>query len=221
VQVGDMGVDGRIFPVSSSAAPRKQQPGELGLKERWYLCTESKVGGCLSLAVSTKRTFGPGFWFTEPFLSIKGWFLNTKGCVRSIKNWFLNTKNRVHSIKNRFLNTKNRVRSIKNRIFNTKKRVRSIKNRFLNTKKSFHSIKNWFLNTKKCVRSIKNRFLNTKKHVRSIKKCLRIILEMPFSLVFMGFSSGGLRFAPWPEKVFKKYEILFKPEKRLPNNSIT
>jgi site-specific DNA-methyltransferase (adenine-specific) len=36
VQVGDMGVDGRIFPVSSSAAPRKQQPGELGLKERWY-----------------------------------------------------------------------------------------------------------------------------------------------------------------------------------------
>jgi DNA modification methylase len=36
VQVGDMGVDGRIFPVSSSAAPRKQQAGELGLKERWY-----------------------------------------------------------------------------------------------------------------------------------------------------------------------------------------
>ena len=31
-----MGVDGRIFPVSSSAVPRKQQPGELGLKERWY-----------------------------------------------------------------------------------------------------------------------------------------------------------------------------------------
>jgi hypothetical protein len=27
---------GRIFPVSSSAAPRKQQEGELGLKERWY-----------------------------------------------------------------------------------------------------------------------------------------------------------------------------------------
>src|ERR1017187_1221896 len=36
VQVGDMGVDGRIFPVSSSAAPRKQQEGELGLKEPWY-----------------------------------------------------------------------------------------------------------------------------------------------------------------------------------------
>jgi hypothetical protein len=36
VQVGDMGVDGRIYPVSSSAAPRKQQEGELGLKERWY-----------------------------------------------------------------------------------------------------------------------------------------------------------------------------------------
>ena len=31
-----MGMDGRIFPVSSSAAPRKQQAGELGLKERWY-----------------------------------------------------------------------------------------------------------------------------------------------------------------------------------------
>jgi hypothetical protein len=30
------GIDGRIFPVSSSAAPRKQQEGELGLKERWY-----------------------------------------------------------------------------------------------------------------------------------------------------------------------------------------
>jgi hypothetical protein len=31
VQVGDMGVDGRIFPVSSSAAPRKQQePGGTG-----------------------------------------------------------------------------------------------------------------------------------------------------------------------------------------------
>jgi hypothetical protein len=28
VQVGDMGVDGRIFPVSSSAAPRKQQEDE-------------------------------------------------------------------------------------------------------------------------------------------------------------------------------------------------
>ena len=36
VQVGDMGVDGRIFPISSSAAPRKQQEGELGLKEHWY-----------------------------------------------------------------------------------------------------------------------------------------------------------------------------------------
>src|SRR5580692_8290139 len=31
-----MGMDGRIFPVSSSAAPGKQQEGELGLKERWY-----------------------------------------------------------------------------------------------------------------------------------------------------------------------------------------
>ncbi len=36
VQVGDVGVDGHIFPVSFSAAPRKQQEGELGLKERWY-----------------------------------------------------------------------------------------------------------------------------------------------------------------------------------------
>jgi hypothetical protein len=35
-ETSDMGVDGRIFPVSSSAAPRKQQEGELGLKERWY-----------------------------------------------------------------------------------------------------------------------------------------------------------------------------------------
>jgi hypothetical protein len=30
------GGDGRIFPVSSSAAPRKPQEDELGLKERWY-----------------------------------------------------------------------------------------------------------------------------------------------------------------------------------------
>jgi DNA modification methylase len=36
VQVGDMGVDGRIYPVSSGAAPRKRQEGELALKERWY-----------------------------------------------------------------------------------------------------------------------------------------------------------------------------------------
>ena len=36
VQVGDMGVDGRIYPVSSAAPPRKKQEGELALKERWY-----------------------------------------------------------------------------------------------------------------------------------------------------------------------------------------
>src|ERR1022692_3473446 len=36
VQVGDMGVDGRIYPVSSAATPRKNQAGELALKERWY-----------------------------------------------------------------------------------------------------------------------------------------------------------------------------------------
>jgi hypothetical protein len=36
VQVGDMGIDGCIFPVSSSATPRKKQAGELSLQERWY-----------------------------------------------------------------------------------------------------------------------------------------------------------------------------------------
>ena len=36
VQVGDMGIDGRIFPVSANAAPRKRQEGELSLQERWY-----------------------------------------------------------------------------------------------------------------------------------------------------------------------------------------
>jgi hypothetical protein len=36
VQVGDMGVDGRIFPGSSSAAPRRQQAGERGMKDCWY-----------------------------------------------------------------------------------------------------------------------------------------------------------------------------------------
>jgi DNA modification methylase len=36
IKVADMGIDGRIYPVSSSAAPRRKQEGELGLKERWY-----------------------------------------------------------------------------------------------------------------------------------------------------------------------------------------
>jgi len=36
VQVGDMGIDGRIYPVSSGAAPRKKQGDELALKERWF-----------------------------------------------------------------------------------------------------------------------------------------------------------------------------------------
>ena len=36
VQVGDMGVDGRIYPVSSAAEPYRLKEGELGLKERWY-----------------------------------------------------------------------------------------------------------------------------------------------------------------------------------------
>jgi hypothetical protein len=36
VHVGDMGVDGRIYPVSSAAKPRRKQEGELALKERWY-----------------------------------------------------------------------------------------------------------------------------------------------------------------------------------------
>jgi hypothetical protein len=30
VQVGDMGVDGRIFPISSNDVPRRWQEGELG-----------------------------------------------------------------------------------------------------------------------------------------------------------------------------------------------
>jgi hypothetical protein len=35
-QVGDMGVDGRICPVSSSVAPRKAGVDELKLQEHWY-----------------------------------------------------------------------------------------------------------------------------------------------------------------------------------------
>jgi len=35
-QVGDMGIDGRIYPVSASATPRKAGEGELALQERWY-----------------------------------------------------------------------------------------------------------------------------------------------------------------------------------------
>ena len=34
VQVGDMGIDGRIFPVGSE--PKAFGEGELGLQERWY-----------------------------------------------------------------------------------------------------------------------------------------------------------------------------------------
>jgi len=40
VQVGDMGVDGRIFPVSSSAAPRKQQ--EWGARASRLPCSASR-----------------------------------------------------------------------------------------------------------------------------------------------------------------------------------
>jgi hypothetical protein len=36
VQLGDMGVDGRIYPVSSSSTPYRLKGGELGLKEHWY-----------------------------------------------------------------------------------------------------------------------------------------------------------------------------------------
>jgi hypothetical protein len=36
VQVGDIGVDGRIYLVSSSATPRKKQEGKLALNGRWY-----------------------------------------------------------------------------------------------------------------------------------------------------------------------------------------
>ena len=36
VQVGDMGVDGRIYPVSALEGRRKTGPDELSLEERWY-----------------------------------------------------------------------------------------------------------------------------------------------------------------------------------------
>jgi hypothetical protein len=36
VQVGDIGMDGHIYPIFSSATTRKKQEGELALKERWY-----------------------------------------------------------------------------------------------------------------------------------------------------------------------------------------
>jgi hypothetical protein len=35
-QVGDMGIDGRIYPVSASVTPRKSAADELKLQERWY-----------------------------------------------------------------------------------------------------------------------------------------------------------------------------------------
>ncbi len=35
-KVGDMGVGGRIYPVSSNATPHRNLEGELALKERWY-----------------------------------------------------------------------------------------------------------------------------------------------------------------------------------------
>jgi hypothetical protein len=47
MQVGDMGLDVRIYPVSSAATPHKKQEGKLPLKERWYpiqVKQEDKVG---------------------------------------------------------------------------------------------------------------------------------------------------------------------------------
>jgi hypothetical protein len=54
-----------------------------------------------------------------------------------------------------------------------------------------------FLNTKNCVRSIKNWVLNT-------KNCVRSILQTPFFLVFMGFSTGRLPVRTHGEKIFQK-----------------
>jgi DNA modification methylase len=35
-QVGDMGIDGRIYPISATVTPRKASADELKLQERWY-----------------------------------------------------------------------------------------------------------------------------------------------------------------------------------------
>ncbi len=40
-QVGDMGIDGRIFPVSALENRRKTKDGELGLEEKFYPWTAS------------------------------------------------------------------------------------------------------------------------------------------------------------------------------------
>src|ERR1035437_1441508 len=57
VQVGDMGR--RIFPVSASAAPRKQQEGELGLKERWYpIQVKQKMEALHLLKLKPKQNIG-------------------------------------------------------------------------------------------------------------------------------------------------------------------
>jgi hypothetical protein len=62
VQVGDMGEDGRILPVSSSAAPRKQQEGELGLKERWYpIQVKQKDKAVIANSLLNYHFFAPRF----------------------------------------------------------------------------------------------------------------------------------------------------------------
>ena len=56
VQLGDTGVNGRIFPISSSAPPRKQQEGELGPNERWYPSAQPSDDGYLLRVISSRAS---------------------------------------------------------------------------------------------------------------------------------------------------------------------
>lgn len=92
VQVGDMGIDGRIYPVSSSAAPRKRQEGELALKERWFpiqVKQSEKVGRpdidafeAVMMREDCEKGFFVGFDFSSDALSeINAFFKRTQRVI--------------------------------------------------------------------------------------------------------------------------------------------
>jgi hypothetical protein len=91
VQVGDMGVDGRIYPVSSSAAPRRRQEGELALKERWYpiqVKQKDKVGRpdidsfeAVMMREDCDKGFFVAFDFSSDALTEVGQFFKRSGKI--------------------------------------------------------------------------------------------------------------------------------------------
>lgn len=95
VKVGDMGIDGRLYPVSSGATPRKPQAGELPLKERWYpiqVKQTDKVGRpdidafeAVMMREDCERGFFIGFDFTsDALLEINRFFTRTHKVIQAL-----------------------------------------------------------------------------------------------------------------------------------------